>query len=242
MPPALAPTFGPAITRFAPGRAGPGLTDHLEDVVTGLPPGGVFYQHYGLWYDRRRVNHNYDGSAERRTGDVWAPFIELPWARSGQGRAWDGLSKYDLTRFNPWYFDRLSAFADLADREGRVLYYNFYFQHWLTESRSHYVDFPWRPVNTIQDTGLPNEVPAANAFYDLGSSVRRDLHRRYIRHVLDTLGRHSNVVFGIDREYTGPLEFVQFWLDEIATWGRENGTHAARRAGGTEGPGRCHSG
>lgn len=223
MPPSLAPAFGPAITRFAPGRDGRGLTDDLQEVVSGLPPGGAFYQFYGLWYDRRRVNHNYDGSAERRTGDVWAPFVELPWARSGQGKAWDGLSKYDLARFNPWYFDRVREFARLADREGRILYYNFYFQHWLTESRSHYVDFPWRPVNALQDTGLPNEVPAANTFYDLTSPVRRDLHRRYIRHALDTIGGHSNVVFGIDREYTGSLEFLQFWLDEIAAWESEHG-------------------
>ena len=31
------------------------------------------------------------------------------------------------------------------------------------------------------------EVPAANVFYDLSSPVRRDLHRRYIRHALDAL-------------------------------------------------------
>ena len=124
MPPSLAPAFGPAITRFAPGRTGRGYTDDLEAVVAEMKPGGVFYQHYGLWYDRRRVNHNYYGSPERRTGDVWAPFMELPWARSGQGKAWDGLSRYDLTRFNAWYFDRLATFAHLADREGRVLYYS----------------------------------------------------------------------------------------------------------------------
>ena len=88
MPPvARGDAFGPAITRFAPGRIGPGLTDDLEDGgQPGMPAGAVFYQHYGLWYDRRRVNHNYDGSAERRTGDVWAPFVELPWARSGTGQ------------------------------------------------------------------------------------------------------------------------------------------------------------
>jgi hypothetical protein len=149
--------------------------------------------------------------------------MELPWARSGQSRAWDGLSKYDLTRFNPWFFDRVRGFADLADREGRVLYYNFYFQHWLLESRAHYVDFPWRPVNTIQDTGLADEVPAANSFYDLSSPVRRDLHRRYIFHSLDTLKGAKNVVYGIDREYTGPLAFVTFWLDTIAEWEKANG-------------------
>jgi hypothetical protein len=223
MPSGLARSFGPAITRFAPGRTGTGLTDDLEQMVTGMAPGSVFIQHYGLWYDRRRVNHNYDGSPERRTGDVWAPFMELPWARSGVGKAWDGLSRYDLTRFNPWYFERVKTFADLCDREGRILYYAFYFQHWLLESRSHYVDFPWRRVNAVQDTGLPDEVPAANVFYDLTHPVRRDLHRLYIRQVLDTLGGNTNVVFGIDREYTGSLAFVQFWLDTIAEWQREHG-------------------
>ena len=223
IPPALAAGVGPAITRFAPGRYGPGLTDDLADVVAGLKPGGVFVQHYGLWYDRRRVNHDYDGSAERRTGDAWAPFMELPWARSGEGKAWDGLSTYDLTRFNPWYFDRVASFADLARQHGRVLYHHFYFQHWVLESRAHYVDFPWRPVNAVQATDMPDQVPAANAFYDVTHPVRRDLHRRYIRHTLDVLGASQNVVFGLDREYTGSLAFVQFWLDTIADWQREHG-------------------
>jgi hypothetical protein len=223
MPAALAPASGVAITRFAPGRDGRGLTDRIPEVIAGLKPGEVFYHHYGLWYDRRRVDHNFYGSPDEPDGEVWGPLMELPWARSGRGRAWDGLSKYDLTRYNPWFFDRVSEFATEADRAGRVLYFNFYFQHWLLESRAHYVDFPWRPVNTIQATGLPNEVPAAAVFYDVSDPVRRDLHQRYIRHSLDVLKDRTNVVYGIDREYTGPLSFVEFWLDTTASWQTENG-------------------
>jgi hypothetical protein len=222
MPPSLARASGPAITRFAPGRDGVGATDDLEETVANMRAGDVFYHHYGLWYDRRRVDHNYFGSPDERSGEVWGPFMELPWGRSGDGRAWDGLSKYDLTRFNPWFFDRVDGFAAEADRQGRVLFYSFYFQHWLLESRAHYVDFPWRPVNAIQPTGLPDEVPAAEVFYDVSDPVRRDLHRRYIRHSLDVLKDRTNVVYGIDREYTGPLSFVEFWLDTIAEWEREN--------------------
>lgn len=223
MIPALAPAFGPALTRFAPGLEGVGLTDDLHQLADSLKTGDYVVHNYGLWYDRRRVDHDFYGSPSQRTGEVWGPFMELPWARSGQGRAWDGLSKFDLTRFNPWFFDRLTTFADLAEQRGIVLYHKLYFQHWLLESRSHYVDFPWRPANTLQATGMPDEVPASETFWDVSDPVRRDLHRFYIRHTLETLRGRGNVIFGLDPEYTGPLTFVEFWLDTIAEWERESG-------------------
>ncbi|MDB6165822.1 MAG: hypothetical protein JWQ83_962 [Lacunisphaera sp.] len=223
MPRNLARSYGPAITRFAPGETGLGLTDDLEQVAAGMAPRSAFYQHYGLWYERRRVNHNFYGAAEHKDGNVWGPFMEMPWARSGgEEKDWNSLSRYDLTRFNPWYFSRVKEFADICDERGLILYDHFYFQHALQETRAHYVDFPWRPANCLQDTGLPDENPAASTFYDVSNSVRRDLHRRYIRHTLDVLGNNTNVVFGIDREYSGPLSFVQFWLDTIAEWEKEH--------------------
>lgn len=226
MVPALAEASGPFITRFAPGLEGRGLTDDLDAFATGLKTGDVVHHNYGLWYDRRRVDHDFYGSPDQRDGEVWGPFMELPWARSGQGRAWDGLSKFDLERFNPWFFGRIARFADLAEQQGVVLYHKLYLQHWLLESRSHYVDFPWRPVNALQTTGMPNEVPAAEIFWDVSDPVRRDLHRRYIRHTLETLKGRPNVVIGLDPEYTGPLSFVQFWLDEVGAWEAETGADA----------------
>ena len=224
MVPALAPSFGPALTRFAPGLEGVGLTDNLPALAASLNTGDVVSHNYGLWYDRRRVDHDFYGSPDQKDGEVWGPFMELPWARSGTGRAWDGLSQYDLTRFNPWFFDRIQTFADLAEQRGVVLYHQMYMQHWLLESRSHYVDFPWRPMNAIQATGMPMEVPAATVFWDVSDPMRRDLHRLYIRHTLDVLKDRPNVVIGLDPEYTGPLEFTRFWLDTIAAWEGETGT------------------
>ncbi|MDQ5980897.1 MAG: hypothetical protein QG602_3875, partial [Verrucomicrobiota bacterium] len=106
--PARASEPGPAITRFSPGRTGTGLTDEIPAIVARMKREGaaVLRHHYGLWYDRRRIDHQ---MIRRPDADVWPPFFEQPFARSGQGTAWDGLSRYDLTKYNPWYFGRLRA-------------------------------------------------------------------------------------------------------------------------------------
>ncbi len=179
-----------------------------------------FEHNFGLWYDRRRDQHDTD---RRGNADVAPPFLEQPWERSSAGSAWDGLTKYDLTKYNEWYFARIQQFASLCDRKGTILFHCCYMQHALLEQQAHYADFPWRPVNCLQDTGMPDRIPAANTFYDVSHPVRRELHRAYIRHCLDTFGGHTNVVFFCSQEYTGPLSFMEFWLDTIAEWERHEG-------------------
>ncbi|HEX8201354.1 MAG TPA: DUF6298 domain-containing protein, partial [Isosphaeraceae bacterium] len=228
--PARAPEFGPNPTRFMPGRIGTGFTDDLDEVTDAMVRGGraVLAHHWGLWYDNRRDDHE---RVRRIDGDAWPPFYELPWARSGRGTAWDGLSRYDLTAFNPWYFGRLAECAALCDRKGLLLVQQCYFQHNILEAGAHWADFPWRPANCLQPTGFPEPPPyagnkrifMAQEFYDVTHPVRRPLHRLYIRRCLDALGRHPNVLFATGEEYTGPLEFVRFWLDTIVEWERETG-------------------
>lgn len=221
--------FGKGITRFVPGRDGRGFTDDLNELTDEMQREGVIAieHHWGLWYDRRRDDHLL---VRRMDGAVWPPFYEQPWARSGIGTAWDGLSRYDLTRFNPWYFARLQEFAAHCDQKGLILIQQMYFQHNLLESGAHWADFPWRPVNCLQNTGFPEPPPLENRkrvflasdFWDLRNPVRRELHRQYIRHCLDQLGQHRNVIFSTGEEYTGPTEFMAFWLETIAAWQREN--------------------
>ena len=227
--PSRAAAMAPGITRFVPGRTGTGFTDDLDEVTDGMKARGqlVFDHHWGLWYDRRRDDHQ---MIRRMDGEVWPPFYEQPWARSGQGTAWDGLSQYDLTKFNPWYFGRLTEFADLAQRKGLVLVQQMYFQHNILEAGAHWADFPWRSANNRQGTGFPEPPPYENkkrilmaeAFYDITHPVRRELHRAYIRHCLDVLGTKPNVIFQTGEEFTGPLTFVQFWLDTITEWEKEH--------------------
>ena len=215
----------PALTRFVPGRSGTGFTDDLDEVAEQMKSSNTvgIEQHYGLWYDRRRDDHQ---RVRRMDGDVWAPFYELPFARSGEGTAWDGLSKYDLTKYNQWYWDRLKRFVDIADRKGLILIHQQYFQHNIIEAGAHYADFPWRSANNINNTGFPEPVNYAGdkrifmavPFYDTTHAIRRELHRKYIWQCLDNFKGQGSVIQLIGEEFTGPIHFVQFWLDAIRGW------------------------
>jgi hypothetical protein len=220
------------ITRFVPGRSGKGLMDNLDEVVTEMKATNhVAIEHnYGLWYDRRRDDHQ---RVRRMDGEVWPPFYELPFARSGKETAWDGLSKYDLTKYNLFYWSRLKQFADLADQTGLVLMHQNYFQHNIIEAGAHYADFPWRTANNINNTGFNEPVNYAGdkrifyaeQFYDLSNPVRKELHKKYIRQCLANFEDNNGVIQLIGEEYTGPLHFVKFWLDVIREWEKETGRH-----------------
>jgi hypothetical protein len=222
----------PAITRFVPGREGTGWTDRIDSVVNYLATNhhSVLYHNYGLWYDLRRTDHE---RIRRADGDVWAPFYEQPFARSGEGTAWDGLSRYDLTKPNRWYWSRLNEFAHQAANQQILLYNEHYFQHNILEAGAHWVDCPWRPVNNINGTNFPEPVPfagdkrvfMAEQFYDEQNPILRPLHRQYIRMCLEQTKEQPNVIHSISAEYTGPLHFTRFWLETVAEWEAETGRH-----------------
>jgi len=191
----------------------------------------VLDHNYGLWTDRRRDDHE---RIRRRDGDVWGPGYEQPFARSGEGVAWDGLTKYDLYRPNAWYWSRLKEYADKAERHGMLLFHENFFQHNIIEAGAHWVDCPWRSANNINDLGFPEPVNftgdkrvfMADIFYDISNTNRRNAYRNYIRQCLNNFADNKNVVQLISAEYTGPLHFVQFWLDVIEEWEKETGRKA----------------
>lgn len=227
------PNCAPHLTRWVPGRTGKGFTDDLQELTDEMRLNGFAATdfNYALWYDRRRDDHIHE---RRMDGDVWAPFYELPFARSGQGTGYDGLSKYDLTKWNSWYWKRLKTYADLADQKGLVLFNQDFFQHNIIEAGAHWADCPWRTANNINQTGFPEPVNFAGdkriffaeQFYDLSNTTRKAIYRTYIRKCLDNFQGNNGVIQFIGHEYTGPKSFVEFWLDVIGEWERETGKNA----------------
>lgn len=223
----------PHITRFVPGQRGIGRTDNLIEVVDDLKAENIIAlnHNYGLWYDRRMDDHQ---RVRRFDSDTWPPFYEQPFARSGKGMAWDHLSKYDLTKYNDWYWSRLHEFAQLAEPQGQLLLNQHYFQHNILEAGAHWSSSPWRSFNNINESGFPEPPPyagdkrifMAEQFYDVTNAKRRTLHKSFIEKALETLKSQSNVIHFTSEEYTGPLQFMQFWVHVIKDWEARNDNRA----------------
>jgi hypothetical protein len=224
---------GVSITRWIPGRVAPGLTEDLPALAARMVADGTpFYQSIpGLWYDRRRDEHS---TVMRPDPNVWAPFYEMPWARSGEGTASDGLSKFDLTRVNHWYYQRTREFGELCDQMGLVFHHNMYNTHNVLEIPPHWFDYPWRPANNVNNTGLPepppvepgNHIHVANLVYDVQNPARRELHHAFLMHELDELGAVHNLFFSLGAQFSGPLAFQEFFQDTVAEWEKKTGRTA----------------
>ena len=221
---------GSSVSRFMPGVDAPGETENLSEMAARLKARSLvtFQVTPGLWYEHRRDAH----TVERRDdGNAWAPFYEMPWARSGQGAAWDGLSRFDVSRYNPWYFARHREFAEQAAAKGFLVVYELYNDHNVLEIGPHWIDYPWRPANNINDTGLPEPPPfkphnrndVGNEFFSAAYAPLRALHRAYMLHTFDELADQPNIVFSMAYQYAGPLEFERFFQDVAREWEEKHG-------------------
>jgi hypothetical protein len=178
----------------------------LNEVADTLEADGnvALNYNYGLWYDRRRDDHE---RVRRINGDVLPPFYEQPFARSGEGTAWDGLSQYDLTKFNPWYWSRLREFASICDQRGLMLFHQNYFQHNILEAGAHWADFPWRAANNINHTGFPEPPPyAGDRMIQLQNNR---LHFNWIGESGGRYPRYERVRDGLEWALREFVEFVE---------------------------------
>lgn len=216
-----------SLTHFYPGHYNRrGYTEEPDTLADRLAQSGghAMTHHMALWYDYRRNDHERNQHAD---ADAWAPFNESPWSRTGIGEAQDRMSRYDLGKFNPWYFDRLRQFVEVADRRGLALIIEHYFQHNIIEEGAHWCDYPWRPANNVNNEELgwadrqqfagDKRVYMAEAFYDVedNPAVRR-FHELFLRRTVNEFRGLNGVIHSLGLEYTGPLHFTRFWLRTVS--------------------------
>ncbi len=129
-------------------------------------------------------------------------FDPLPYQRKGPGRALDGGRKFDLTRFNQAYFDRLRSRVVEAGQHG-IYVSVMLFQGFSSQRKTIGGGNPWtgHPFNLSNNINGINGDPSGN---DNGEEVHSltvpaitSLQEAYVRKVVDTLNDLDNVLYEI---------------------------------------------
>ena len=124
-----------------------------------------------------------------------------PWARTGPGSATDGKPRFDLTKFDDSYFQRLRSRVEAARKRG-IYVSVMLFEGWgLRFVDGGWKSHPFHPLNNIN--GIAGG-PAADApgitLLTLKSPAVTALQESYVRKVIDTVNDLDNVLYEIANE------------------------------------------
>lgn len=154
-------------------------------------------------------NHNFirmwtweHGSVPRLQGQ-W-PDNPLPYQRTGPGNDLSGRTKFDVTKLNQAYFDRLRSRVKAA--QDRNMYVSvMLFQGWSVEGKGEPVN-PWlgHPFNINNNkNGMNGDVDGdgeGTEVHTLQVPAITALQEAYVRKTIDTLNDLDNVLYEISNE------------------------------------------
>lgn len=125
-----------------------------------------------------------------------------PWPRTGPGAATDGKPKFDLSRFDQAYFDRLRDRVIAAGNEGiyvAVMFFDGFGLH-LSPVPDNIEGHPFHAANNINEIGITSIVDYQ--VLPLDPRVQA-LQEAYIRQVVDTVHDLPNVLYEVANESSG---------------------------------------
>lgn len=125
-----------------------------------------------------------------------------PWSRTGSGTATDGKPKFDLSTFDPAYFDRLRDYVSMAGNEGiyvAVMLFDGWALH-LSPAPDNVAGHPFYAANNVNGISITSIVDYQTL--PLAPGVQR-LQEAYIRQVVDTVHDLPNVLYEVANEAAG---------------------------------------
>lgn len=149
----------------------------------------------------------------------------MQFMRTGPGNALDGRPRFDLTRHEPAYYNRLRAAVTEAQARGiyaMVMLFEGFSSahltdaHWANPSSNPWIGHPFNGKNNINgiDADL-NGDGRGGEYHSLASSAVVDLQKAYVRKVVDSLNDLDNVIYEIANEST--LESREWQYEIIRT-------------------------
>jgi len=193
--------------------------NNLVDMGKSDPPAPFDFTAYLNFLDAH--SHNFirlwtwdsvawDSRANGKLGKDFVHYVApLPWARTGPSNALDVKPKFDLTKFNPAYFDRLRMRVSAAGEMG-IYVSIMLFEGWSLSHANRrvlaadgwaYRSHPFHPDNNINGiTGDLNGDGNVLEIHSLASPAITSLQAAYIRKVVDTVNDLDNVLYEVINE------------------------------------------
>lgn len=142
---------------------------------------------------------------ETTDNNYW--FDPLPFERTGPGNALDGQPKFDLTKLNQAYFDRMRSRVIAAGDQGIYVAIVLYNGWSVASAKGGFADNnPWRghPFNVDNNIngidGDKNNDNSGEETHELGDAQITALQEAYVRKVIDTVNDLDNVLYEISNE------------------------------------------
>ncbi len=180
---------------------------NLVDSGTVNPPPAFDYD---AWLDFLATNHHnffrlwaQDLPKKNYTIQDAGPWYQSPhpWLRTGPGNATDGLPKFDLTQFNPAYFDRLRERVLKANARGMYVAIMLFDGYQVQFNRRADDGFPLTGTNNINGVNDGGGTTSQNlSLVPTNVLVAQDA---YVRKVVDTVNDLPNVLYEISNESGG---------------------------------------
>jgi len=126
----------------------------------------------------------------------------LPWMRTGLGNATDGGPKFDLTKFNQPFFDRLRARVQTLRAGGVYAGVYLFTGEWLNIFRCSTDGYPYTGANNINgvDDGYTGGKKGIGSITMTGENAITRFQDAYVEKVIDTLNDLPNVLWIVSEE------------------------------------------
>lgn len=125
---------------------------------------------------------------------VWAG--PQPWLRTGPGTDYSGHLKFDLTKWNQTYFDRLRTRVSRAQTRGKYVSI-LLFEGWELRYAAGKYSHPFNSLNNINGIGVGG---AMTNIHTLTIPAITAIQEEYVRRVIDSVNDLDNVLYEICNE------------------------------------------
>ena len=196
---------------------------NLVDMGPTDPPPRFDYVAYLDWM--QGLNHNFmrmwrwelvtwntENNSEKSENQIHYA-TPHPWARTGPGKALDGKPRFDLSKFNQEYFDRLRSRV-MAARDRGIYVSIMLFEGWgIQFAPEGWKSHPFHKDNNVNSVnGDLNGDGKGLEIHTLADPAITALQEAYVKKIVDTIGDLDNVLYEISNENHPPSTSWQYHM------------------------------